>query len=337
MVKLKYFAIIIFTILCSLEIFAKNRAEYYNKHFLGFDYFGAYSSLLHTSPAYDIAQGGYGGLGFVYEYDRHNLLMQTGINFSFNLKSVSVRNDSIIKESIIDTQQDAYRHKYVFNNRKDNSIANNIEIPLLIGYKYLNFYFLCGPKLSVLLESHSFIECDVTTTALYDRYIDEFHDMFNHALFRDKPINVINDGIDFQLGFSAYIESGYSFSTYNYIKTGFGYRKGDELVFRLAAFAEYSIPIIPQIKSENLDLYTIYDKSPVNVDAINMNHVYYTFAKNTFFQNINIGIKMTFLFNTFTDPCLLCPRYYKQKTRSKKPCKNCDKQKRSLQQKRSRY
>ena len=48
--------------------------------------------------------------------------------------------------------------------------------------------------MNILYESHSFMKSEVTTTGMYDRYIDEFHDMFNHALFRNKVINVVNKG-----------------------------------------------------------------------------------------------------------------------------------------------
>ena len=339
--KIKYY-IVIFTILYPLVAFSKNR-EFYDKHFVGFDVFGAYTTLLHTSPTHNFAQGDYIGLGVAYEYNRYNnILIQTGFNYSQNFKLVNVANDSIIKEGIIDTQQDEYRHKYVFKDRKDASIAHNIEIPLLVGQKIFvgqkraSFYYLAGVKFNVLLKSYSIITCDVTTTGLYDRYIDEFHDMYNHALF-NKSINVINNGIDFKSGISAYIESGYTRSSFSKIYTGFGHRQGKEYVFRIAAFAEYGVPIVPKIMSNNLDLYTIYDKSPINVDAIKMNHVYYTFAKNAFFQNVNVGIKLTFLFNVYTHPCILCPRLYKEKIHVKKRCSHCRKQRENLQQKKYRY
>jgi hypothetical protein len=274
--------VVLTTLVCSLVVMAKGRPEYYHKHFAGFHYSGAYTTMLHGLHEHGLSQGGYGALGFVYEYNRYNLLMQTGVNFSFMIKSVGLKNDSIIRYKVIDTQKDEYRLRYVFENRVDNSIAKYVEIPLLVGQKYANFYFLGGVKLNILLESQSYIETEVTTTAMYDRYIDEFHDMFNHALFRDKPINVLNDGIDFNLGVTASFETGYSFSSFDYRTTGYGRNRGEEHVFRIAFFAEYGLPIINQLKGENLDLYTIYDKNPVSVDAIKMNHVYYTFAKNNF-------------------------------------------------------
>ncbi len=330
--KLKYY-IIIFAILSAVTAFGKNR-EFYNKHFVGFDIFAAYTSLLPLpSIAHNFAQGGYNGFGFVYEYNRHNILIQTGFNYSLNHKCVNVENDSIIKEGIIDTQQDAYRHKYVFENRRDYTGANYIEIPILVGQKHSNFYYLSGLRLSMLLKSYSFIRTEVTTTGLYDRYIDEFHDMYNHALLRNEPVNVINSGIDCRLGISAYVESGYAYKDYTKIPTGFGFRDGIEYVCRIAVFAEYGLPIIPQIRSNNLDLYTIYDKSPINVDAIKMNHVYYTLGEKTFFQNITVGVKFTFLISAYTHPCILCPRLYQQKSHTKKHCSHCRKQRENLEQK----
>ena len=335
MIKFKYLIVTIFLLSSSLFAVAVNRGpERYYKHLVGLDFLCTYTNMLHTRPLeYGLAQGTYGGFGFVYEYNRQRLLLQTGVNFSLNSRMVTVANDSIIREKIIDTQNDPYRHKYVFENRVDNSYAKFIEVPFLIGQKYANFYYLGGLKLNILLKSCSYIETEVTTTGLQDRDIDEFHDMYNHALFRNRPVNVLNDGIDFKLGAAACFETGYNYSSYDYRNTGYGHKRGKEYVFRFAFYAEYGLPIVPQIKSRNLDLYTIYDKDPVNVDGIKMNHLYYTFAKNTVFQNVNVGVKLTVLFGVFAKPCENCQKMEHKKKHSTKGCAHCKKQRKVLQQK----
>ena len=334
MIKCRYLIVGILLLCCSLFAVAANRgSERYQKHLVGFNFAAAYNSMLHMPIKYNLSQGGYGEFGLVYEYNRYRLLVQTGINFSFNSRSVGVANDSIIRDVIIDTQNDAYRHKYVFENRVDKTGARFIELPFLIGEKYGSFYYLGGLKLNILLHSYSYIESEVTTTGLYDRYIDEFHDMYNHALFRDRHINVVNDGIDFKLGASACFETGYHFSKFGYKNSSQGFQRGKETVLRVAFFAEYGLPIMSKIKRENLDLYTIYDKDPVNVDGIKMNHLYYTFAKNSFFRNVNVGVKVTVLFSVFIKPCYNCQRDYHKQKHDIGRCTRCKIQRKVLQQK----
>ena len=88
MYKTKYLIIILW-LNFTIQSFAKGRPEYYHKHFAGFHYSGAYTTMLHPLKTYNIAQGGYGSLGFIYEYNRYNFLVQSGVTFSFNLKSFS--------------------------------------------------------------------------------------------------------------------------------------------------------------------------------------------------------------------------------------------------------
>ena len=80
--------VVLITLVCSLVVMAKGRPEYYHKHFAGFHYSGAYTTMLHGLHEHGLSQGGYGALGFVYEYNRYNLLMQTGVNFSFMINGL---------------------------------------------------------------------------------------------------------------------------------------------------------------------------------------------------------------------------------------------------------
>ncbi len=274
-----------------------------SKHYMGITMAGGYSAMASYKPELLSAHGGGGSFGFLYEFKHGNFLLQTGLNINF-VQTTNFLGDYEDGRRTFDTQETEYYLKYYFKDRKDRLNETNLQIPILFGGNYNRFYFMGGVKLNVNLRSRSLMTANATTIGMYDRYFDPFTDMPNHGLVTQMNIDDRKEGFGVPFDALLSFEVGYSHNLKILLtakKTG--YIKSLENIVRIAAYIDYGL-VNHFREGRYNDLYMIHNNYPMNLDAIQMPHIYTT--KNNlgaFVNNINAGVKLTFLINTVYGKC----------------------------------
>lgn len=317
---MKYKLLLLFLILIG-----NIQAQHYEYYFGGSSA-GGFTMLPHIYADKPLVMGGQWTGAFVYEFKLKNFLSNTGLEFSYKNHIVGLGNTHVQK-TIIDTQDSVYLHDYYFSNRKDKANSFALQLPLLFGYEeYMGsggLYFLAGLKINILLQSRTNMFAEVKSIGTYDRYIDSFHDMPNHAL-STYTITDVDKGIMRKFDVLLHAESGYthSFNSGPEVES-----KNKESVLKIALYLEYGF-LNSYKKNDNL-LYEFSERFPVNYNAIQMNHLNLTdWDRKAYISNFSVGCKLTVLFKVSTKRCKTCQKLYRPKYRSKKFCSRCIRQKR---------
>lgn len=110
------------------------------------------------------------GAGFIYEYNEKHFLFQTGIGMAFTYNKYKC--DTLV-EHIIPIKD--YNETYTLHTelrRYDRPRFAKIEIPLLLGQTYKQFYYLAGIIFGVKVIDYSLTGGTLKNYRDYDRYID---------------------------------------------------------------------------------------------------------------------------------------------------------------------
>ncbi len=300
--KFKLFLLLVF----SLIYISANSVNNYI-HYFGTYSTASYAGLMSYKSSLPSAHGGGGTVGFVYEFHPlYGYMFFTGFNMEFNILQNSIENKAINLYNT-DTQNTNYYLSLYFTDRKDVLRETNLQIPLLWGAYNEKYYFLAGVKLSLNVASSSILKATATAIGTYDRYFDPFHDMPNHGLVSYQDIYDIKDGIGYYGDVLLSVEGGYNFvgeynatvfTPDNRIKK----TTRAQYVVRFALFADYGL--INNYIGKKSELYEIYDPDPLSLDAIVMNHSYNVKQETaTYANNINVGVKFTYLFSIYCHRC----------------------------------
>ncbi len=279
------------------------------KHYLGMTFSASYSGLMTYTPEILPAHGAGGTIGFVYEYKYGNFMMNTGVNLFFYTATNRVFNYET-ETTHMDSQGKTFDLSYSFARREDRTRETYLQLPLLLGGTFNKFYIMGGAKLNFNVRSRSYMSALATTIATYDRYFDSFENMPNHGLVTRMMIDDRKEGVGANFDAALSLEMGYNINLKLFSSAKrTGYMKSIENNIRVAVFVDYGlINIHNGLSYSEYDLsgvpYQINEKYPMSLDAIVMYHTYSAkHNSKAFINNINVGVKFTFLLNTVFGKC----------------------------------
>ena len=207
--------------------------------------------------------GGGGGLGVMYEMraGRH-FLLDAGIGFNTSWTQFRThRNDTSF---MMPNQSDSisglsFNYQYDLSNRRDAYLSTSLQVPLMIGGQWGNFYFLAGAKLDLPLATRSIININMDAHG-YDKMTNMLlPDTLCKGFVSGYPLKTKKDSIKiFTPDVNLTAEIGFRLGK---VYKERGYDVPDPAVqYRLALFAEVGVLNV-RIKP-NDDVKPIYGKIP---------------------------------------------------------------------------
>ena len=123
-------------------------------------------TLVNGRPfALNSSLGGGGGLGVMYEMraGRHFLLdAGIGFNTSWTQFKMQRQDTAFMMPNQSDTVAGlSFNYRYELTNRRDAYLNTSLQVPLMIGGQWGNFYFLAGAKLDLPLSTRSIVNIDM--------------------------------------------------------------------------------------------------------------------------------------------------------------------------------
>ena len=277
-------------------------------HLVGLHVDGGYSAMFGNMPVMHTAPGGYtAGFGLDYSYTGRGLILQTGVGIRWQDVRNRFDNDSLVVDPAMDSEGVPYRLKYDFTDRYDRSRNIYVQVPVLAGMYFYNFYFLAGLKFSAQLAGWTRTDTYVSTTASYDRYIGIWEEMDNHGIRKDVEESRDGEALKLKFDLMGTAEIGYEWAMGNYGKKGYKKQNAKDYRLRLSAFLECGLlDISPNTK---LSVYKIPDETPYDFSTFEFNHHLSTAqAADYHFRNLFAGIRLSFFFFGYqsTEKCILC-------------------------------
>ena len=276
-------------------------------HLVGMYIDGGYSAMFGNMPGMTTAPGGYAtGFGLDYSYTGRGLILQTGLGISWQDVRNRFGNDSLIVGAK-DAEGTDFHLRYDFTDRIDRTRNIYVQIPILAGMYFYNFYFLAGLKLSMPVAGWTKPEVFVSTSATYDRYIGTLEEMDNHGI--RKEVEEVRDGEALNLKFDVMgtFEIGYEWAMGNYGKKGYRKQSAKDYRLRLAAFVECGfLDIMPGTKNKP---FVIPAETPYDFSTFGFNHMLSTTDAGKYHvRNLFTGLRVSFFFFGYqsTEKCILC-------------------------------
>lgn len=314
-------------------------------HLVGAYMESAYTSFLSDLPYTRITPGGFSiGGAIVYEYQIDNFLFQTGVGITRQDVWTDVRDTTFAKYHTADAWTNSMVHRYgdwidrmdtfyydlVYNfyDRRDYSTMTYVQLPLLFGQQingrtHSVGYYLVGFKLNWAWRGRTAVKATGTTVGHYDRYFgltydptinvpeqywQFWHEMDNHGLRSDVPIQRDDDKLDLKLDVLAHAEIGWEYGIYSPVhgwRGGRGPRPFD-MRLRMAAFCDFGILNI----NPNSRKKMVYppDESRWDFPTYRLHHAYATEEMTgRYLRNMFVGIKLTCLFGIKRkQKCIIC-------------------------------
>ena len=302
------------------------------RHLVGAYLESGYSAFVSPCPHTTIAPGGYGiGGGLVYEYEANDFLVQVGVGIKLQDVKTNVMDTTFTKYHTADAWTNSMYHRYGdwnnqldtfyydlqydFYDRQDHSRMVYAQVPILLGQQIMGRrgvgYYLAGVKLGYGIQGSTDVRATGTTTGHYDRYIGIFHEMDNHGLRKDVPIERHGKRLDIKFDLLAHAEIGYEYGIYSPTKGWRGAKatKPFDMRLRFAAYCDMSLlSINPRT---DLPMVVPPDESRWDFPTYRLSHVYSTNEiANLPLRNMFVGVKLTALFGIKqTEKCRICGVY----------------------------
>ena len=192
-----YKRIVNILILCLLfgftpDLYAKQKkktlspVQQNSRHYLTIEGGIGYSALMHQTP--NAPWKGLVGaeLQIGYEWKYKSFLLHTGLELS-SLNNINAVND--FSQQWQGTYSDplgttaAITENYAFSDYRETQLLGQLNIPVMAGARFNNFYFLAGAKLGVPLWHTATARTALVTTARFDDLIGEMAEVKNHNLY----------------------------------------------------------------------------------------------------------------------------------------------------------
>lgn len=138
-----------------------------NRHYITVWGGVGYSNMLHSITD-SKAVGGIGGeIGLGFEYDRRNLLLHTGVEFQYltSLTRLTEMPEQTIPFAYTPLAGHTLDYHYRFSSVSDRERTALVNVPLLIGYRFADDYFVMGGVrigMSVLARSKTLSDVHIS-------------------------------------------------------------------------------------------------------------------------------------------------------------------------------
>ena len=244
-----------------------------------------------------------------YELNSDKFLFQVGVGCEYSRAHLNAA-DYFTAIDAFDTQGTAFTYACQFTNRIDNASAVSVSVPLLVGCQVSHFYFLAGAIGSMVLYQQNKAFANLTCWGSYDRYVEDFTQMDNHAFYTNEPVSEVSKEAHRWPRFQVrpHLELGVQFTSFDI--TNGGYRSSNQqgVLFRLAAYTEYGA-LNAQSNPEYQQPYIIDKSHPYDVNTIGIPPVFNTqHYAGTYLSDLTIGLRLSITFNMQTSSrrCKTC-------------------------------
>ena len=170
------------------SLFTFHLSPSHAQHYVGASLAGSMPWLTDNIAATH-AKPSYGGeLGFVYEWQKGHLLVQTGVHYVL-LCPVMTVDDRNIEQAMRDTRGVPFTYRGQLTDRTDRIIAGQLGVPLYVGGIWKGWTVMAGLRLNVNLHANAHMKAGLQTLGDYQgRYYDLFENMPNHGYHAVEPV-----------------------------------------------------------------------------------------------------------------------------------------------------
>lgn len=272
---MKKISIIILVLLCGMMVAAQ--------HYVGIGA-GIGMPLQMDNLEVTTAKVGVGGnLNMSYMFRRQHFLFTMKIGVGYGNLCQAIDEEELSAE-MIDTRGIRFTYLGQLRNRKDAIHRLEVEVPLMVGAEFSQFYFLVGPLFSmpVLCTTHQ-TALLMTKGDYQGRYYDYVEDMPNHGYHNFEPTQTrgkVSQKIDIRLC----AELGYTLDL-----AGTGRWLSHKL--NIGVFAHYGLMNVCQTNGMKLTELSV-DKYM----TVKMNNIYASnMAYNCKLHNLSAGLRISYL------------------------------------------
>lgn len=272
---------------------------------------GANSWLMQKSELKNSIGAGM-GVGFVYEMQRENFILNIGIgaNALYNPVKLQDKTCTLYQQDDLDPLYNGgagekLDYMYYMRERKDQYVNMSIQIPVLFGFKSDRFFLLGGLKLGYMLNLQTYCKTLIDTKG-YNTIIGTMENMPMYQFYTDREKSdktrcSFKPDMALSLELGGYLGDVIKGTGYN------RFRKKQH--YRLSVFADYGLTAInrmslvePVVTPERYVAPSTYDM----VDAASLHDVISSNGAGKV-NNLFVGIKFTALFD-LPEPreCVLC-------------------------------
>ena len=154
-----------------------------------------------------------GGLGFGYQLRYKQMLMTTGLEFTFynSVMGISNNDEGTLTRSFgMEPYADKMTYHYCFNSLNDKLIAGFVQLPILFGMelKKVPLFWQAGVKVGMGVLGQSKLSGKLTTSITDTELTTDLEQMFSHALVTDAPVNSSTNNVKFGINAAAHAEVG---------------------------------------------------------------------------------------------------------------------------------
>ena len=175
-----------------------------------------------------------GGLGLGYQLRYKQMLMTTGLEFTFYNSVMGISNRPKGAYGLtygMSPYEDQMIYRYNFKSLNDCLISGYAQVPVLFGMelKKIPLFWQAGVKVGMGVIGMSKLGGKFTTTISDPQLIDHLSDMYSHALVENAPVKDGGSSVKFGLNAAAHAEIGVNMDPW--IKSN--------AKVRLSVFADY--------------------------------------------------------------------------------------------------
>ena len=252
--------------------------------------------------------GGGGGLAFVYEMraGRH-FLLDAGVGANTAWTRFKVPDRQYVLHNMIDSEGEVFDYLYNVEHRRDAYRVTSLQVPLLLGGQWGNFYFLAGAKFDLALMTVATVKAGVSTLGDYPQYMVPLHNIPAQGFVDNMPFVAVQP-VSLKPNVTASFEVGARLGDV-YKDTGYDVPK-QTVQYRIAAFADFGL-FESQVPKGSILMHVpaVYNaKAPLTdliaTDVMSCSEV--SDIQGKFFPFM-VGVKFTVLFQLpKSKSCVIC-------------------------------
>lgn len=231
--------------------------------------------------------GGGADVTLHYHLVHGHFLFDTGVGISFDRTVFSLPNQTVSIKAFTNLGTE-YSLVSNIKDRKDAANSTYLQVPLMFGGEFGNYYFLVGAKFNLNIWGNTQQRALYDTKAVFDRYYEPFVDMPQHGLHDFNPTTSLGS-LRYKYDVLACIEAGWTFN-FGSAQAGTSRQK-----LRVGLFFQAGMLNINKSDGTAALTETRLDNEQLRLV---LNHVVRTAdMSESWLRNMNVGIRLTYLLN----------------------------------------
>jgi len=288
-------------LICS-GISAAGLHQGFAKHYINLNLSGAEANNLGFTQAVKNQAGGAADLGIGYEVHIHQIYLGLGVTAHFQYLRDYMAN-YMEEYNRVDFEGEAVRYGYVFENYQQNTMAMKMAIPIYIGAQFGEYvYCQVGASINMPVWNNYSVKTDMLTQGIYDWSIEPartvgMNDFSPYGYYANKEYNYNGRYTDLMS-----VHANAEIGSYIPLKENI-----TKLRLRIGAYCSYGWRMGEKGKHNLLNLEKV-DLDPATqneknlTQTIQFNHLNTTIIYGSLPQNLEVGVRLTLLFNVNATP-----------------------------------